>query len=111
MDKTLLKAYIRTIVEEEVKRVLPELLSEAVAEIKQLSEHNTSAPRQKPPMDRSKLAAMMGISYDGNTLRASSTDAVASRLPTEVPANVDPEVVTAINRDYSALMKKMGLSK
>jgi hypothetical protein len=110
MDKTLLKAYIRTIVEEEVKRVLPELLSEAVAQVKQISEVSAARPTPKPALDRSKLAAMMGMSYDGNTLRADTSN-VASRLPDTVAADADPSVVAAINKDYSALMKKMGLSK
>lgn len=110
MDKQLLKAYIRTIVEEEVKRILPELLSEAVAEVKQLSEQSARpAVQPKQKIDRSKLAAMMGIDYDGQTLRATSTDRITSRLPEEVPPNADPEVVKAINRDYSQLMKKMGI--
>lgn len=110
MDKQLLKAYIRTIVEEEVKRILPQLLSEAVAEVKQLSEQTSrTASSPKSKLDRSKLASMMGIDYDGQTLRATSTDRIAMRLPDEVPANADPEVVKAINRDYSQLMKKMGI--
>ncbi len=107
MDKQLLKAYIRTIVEEEVKRVLPELLAEAVTEIKQLSESKVS----KPAIDRSKLASMMGLSYDGDTIRATSTDRLTSRVPSDAPADADPAVVAAINKDYSSLMKKMGLSK
>lgn len=110
MDKQLLKAYIRTIVEEEVKRILPELLSEAVAEVKQLSEQSIRPTTQsKQKVDRSKLAAMMGMDYDGQTLRATSTDRVANRLPENAPPNADPEVVKAINRDYSQLMKKMGV--
>lgn len=110
MDKQLLKAYIRTIVEEEVKRLLPELLSEAVTEIKQLSEQTPVRQTTKPKIDRSKLAAMMGIEYDGETLRATSTDKVnRGRLPDEVPPNADPEVIKAINRDYSQMMKKMGI--
>jgi len=110
MDKQLLKAYIRTIVEEEVKRILPELLSEAVAEVKQLSEQTTRPSAQpKPKLDRSKLAAMMGIEYDGQTLRATSTDKVHGRLPDDVPPDVNPEVVKAINKDYSQLMKTMGI--
>lgn len=110
MDKQLLKAYIRTIVEEEVKRILPELLSEAVAEVKQLSEQ-TSRPSTQPKqkIDRSKLAAMMGIDYDGQTLRATSTDRIATRLPEDAPPDANPEVVKAINKDYSQLMKKMGI--
>lgn len=110
MDKQLLKAYIRTIVEEEVKRLLPEMLSEAVSEIKQLSETKTSAPQpKKPAIDRGRLAELMGISYDGQTLRA-TTGNMTVPLPENAPRDVDPEVIKAVTKDYSALMKKMGLS-
>lgn len=108
MDKQLLKAYIRTIVEEEVKRVLPEILSEAVREIKQLSESRTpSTPSAKPAIDRSKLAAMMGLTRDGDTIMATTNNMI---VPDGAPANADPEVMAAINKDYSALMKKMGIT-
>lgn len=121
MDKQLLKAYIRTIVEEEVKRILPELLSEAVREVKQISESQsfTTKPPAKPAMDRSKLAQLMGISYDGDTLRASTKGLQPETLTTmdsagnkvQIPVSqADPEVVKAITKDYSALMKKMGLT-
>jgi len=107
MDKQLLKAYIRTIVEDEVKRVLPEMLSEAVQQVKQLSESNTSQPTKssKPAFDRKRLAELIG--YDGETLVA-NTNTVP--LPTNAPRDVDPEVIKAVTKDYSALMKKMGLS-
>jgi len=105
MDKQLLKAYIRTIVEEEVQRVLPKLLNEAVAEIKQLSETKTNQPARSK-IDRSRLAEMMGITYDGETLHATTNKAP---LPENVPRDVDPDVVKAVTKDYSALMKKMGL--
>lgn len=110
MDKQLLKAYIKTIVEDEVKRMLPELLAEAVSEIKQLSENKsstTSAQQKKPTVDRNKLAELMGIKYDGETLRATSTDTVGSRLPENAPRDADPEVIKAITRDYSQIMKAM----
>lgn len=110
MDKQLLKAYIKTIVEDEVKKILPELLAEAVSEIKQISETKTTSTVQKKPLvDRGKLAEMMGISYDGNTLRA-TTNNMAVPLPENAPRDVDPEIVKAVTKDYSALMKKMGLS-
>lgn len=121
MDKQLLKAYIRTIVEEEVKRILPELLSEAVREIKQVNKLNEAvapAPQQKPSIDRGRLAQLMGISYDreNETITANTTnmltamDSAGNKV--QVPASaVAPEVVTAITKDYSQLMKKMGLSR
>jgi hypothetical protein len=86
MDKQLLKAYIRTIVEEEV-----------------------TATKNTPKLDRSKLAELMGVTYDGNTLRA-TTNNLPSRLPENTPADADPEVVKAITKDYSAVMKALKLT-
>lgn len=109
MDKTLFKAYVRTIVEEEVKKLLPELLGEAVQQIKssQLTESKTTEP--KPALDRGRLAELMGISYDGETLRANTSNLTANRVSAEESANANPVVVKAINRNYSDLMKKMGI--
>lgn len=110
MDKQLLKAYIRTIAEEEVKRLLPEMLAEAVSEIKQLSEQKQSSPQpKKPAIDKGRLAQLMGISYDGETLRA-TTGNITTPLPENAPRDVDPEVVKAVTRDYSQLMKAMKLT-
>lgn len=118
MDKTLLKAYIRTLVEEEVKKILPEMLSEAVQEIKQLKEHSTprTLENKKTKLDRGRLAELMGISYDGDTLMATTSNVSPKTLTAldsagnkiEVPTNqVDSTVVDAITRDYSQLMKAM----
>lgn len=110
MDKQLLKAYIRTIVEEEVQRILPKMLTEAVSEIKQLKQiQETTTTSKKPSIDRSRLAQMMGITYDGETLKA-TTNGMAVPLPENAPRDADPEVVKAVTRDYSAVMKKLGLS-
>lgn len=106
MDRQLLKAYIRTIVEEEVQRILPELLSEAVTQVKKLSENSqTQVKSQKPSLDRRRLAELIG--YDGETLVATTS---AVPLPENTPKDVDPEVVKAVTKDYSAMMKKMGLT-
>lgn len=108
MDKQLLKAYIRTIVEEEVKRVLPEVLGEAVREIKQLSENRVATPApKKSQLDRGRLAELMGIEYDGETLRATGVSPHATH---DIPPGTPAEVKDALTRDYSALMKKMGLT-
>lgn len=106
MDKQLLKAYVRTIVEDEVKRVLPEMLSEAVSEIKQLRENSqpTKATSSKPKIDRARLVEMMDLKYDGETLSA-ATDGI--RLPEGTPRDADPKIVQAITKDYSQLMKAM----
>jgi hypothetical protein len=120
MDKQLLKAYIRTIVEEEVKRLLPELLTEAVQEIKKVSKLNetsTTPTSQKPKIDRGRLAELMGITYDreNSTITANTsnmlttTDAAGNKI--QIPASAVPtEVVTAITKDYSQLMKAMKLT-
>jgi hypothetical protein len=111
MDKQLLKAYIRTVVEDEVKRVLPEVLSEAIGEIKKLQENTVVKPTtnlpQRPKLDRSRLAEMMGLSYDGQTLSATTNNLP---IPENVPPDVDPDVMKAVTKDYSAMMKKMGLT-
>jgi len=115
MDKTLLKAYIRTIVEEEVNRILPNILGEAVAQIKGAQQVNeTVTTPSKPKLDRSRLAALMGLERQGDTISATTKNMT---LPETITAGVnlnDPSVkpaVEAITKDYSALMKKMGLSK
>lgn len=111
MDKTLLKAYIRTIVEEEVKKILPDLLSEAVMEIKQAQLTESSAPVKKSPsLDRGRLAELLNISYDGETLRAGTNNINVNRVPEDHGGNVNPVVKQALNRDYSALMKAMNLT-
>jgi hypothetical protein len=108
MDKQLLKAYIRTIVEEEVKRILPEILSEAVTQVKRLSESTAVAQPSKvakTAFDRKRLAELIG--YDGDTLVA-NTGAVP--LPENAPRDVPPEIINAVTKDYSQMMKKMGLT-
>lgn len=113
MDKALFRAYVRELVkemvEEEVGKVLPKLLGEAVTEIKTLQENKVMPPQNKPKLDRSKLAQMMGLErLDEETFVASTKNMV-----TNLPPNVTPDnpTVQAINKDYSAIMKAMGLSK
>jgi hypothetical protein len=104
MDKTLLKAYIRTIVEEEVERIVPKMLAEAVREIKSLNENTT----RKPPLDKARLSELLNLKYDGESLSA-TTDSII--LPEDVPtATANPEIVAVINRDYSEVMKKLNLT-
>jgi Na+-translocating ferredoxin:NAD+ oxidoreductase RnfG subunit len=114
MDKALFRAYVKELVKEQieesvekaVKKILPEVLGEAVKEIKSLQESTTVKPTAKPKLDRAKLAEMMGLERLGDTI-------VATTQNMQIPSNVrsDDPAVQAINKDYSELMKKMGLSK
>lgn len=98
MDKQLLKAYIRTIVEEEVKRVLPELLGEAVAQIKK-GQVNEAAPAQpRKPVDRARLAQLMEIDYDGDTL---SVGRPRRPMGGEIEAGQETSVDDFVNKDWS----------
>jgi hypothetical protein len=114
MDKKLLKAYIRTIVEEEVERILPKMLSEAVQQVK--AAQSTTPPvvteSTKPPVDRKRLAELMGLNYnrESGTLSATTAGLPNAGLPTSVSADVEPAVRDALTRDYSQLMKAMKLT-
>jgi hypothetical protein len=108
MDKTLLKAYIRTVVEEEINKALPKLLEQTIADIKALKESTNSNKQENLPgkIDRKRLAEIMGVQYDGETLSATG-----NYIGTNVSsAQGPPEVVKAINKDYSAMMKKLNLT-
>jgi hypothetical protein len=111
MDKALFRAYVKELVkeavEEEVSKVLPKLLGEAISEIKSLQE-NTVDTSKKPKISRSQLAEMMGLERHGDTIVATTGKVmpVPPRGMTE-----DNPAVQAINRDYSQIMKAMGLSK
>ena len=111
MDKALFRAYVRELVkemiEEEVSRVLPKILGEAVAEVRALQETTTTAPK-KAAVSRNQLAQLMGLERHGDTIMA-TTDKVMPNLPKGV--SEDNPAVQAINRDYSAVMKAMGLTK
>jgi len=116
MDKALFRAYVKELVketvEEEVKKVLPKVLDEAVREVKNLKE-SVSHVVQKPKFDRSKLAEMMGLERHGDTIIATTNKMPLPENTQNVNVN-DPNVkstIDAITKDYSALMKKMGMSK
>lgn len=118
MDKALFRAYVKELVKEQieesvekaVKKILPELLAEAVAEVKNLSpitEHGvTQQPKSK--LSRTQLAEMLGLERHGDTVIA-TTDKIMKRPPQGI--SEDNPAFQAINRDYSEIMKKMGLSK
>lgn len=114
MDKALFRAYVKELVketvEEEVKKVLPKLLGEAVSEIKSLQETKTTSTEQKKKFSRSQLAEMMGLERNGDTLLA-TTKNLSPVMQAPVGMSEDNPTLQAINKDYSQLMKKMGLSK
>lgn len=111
MDKTLFKAYVRELVketvEDEIRKILPKVLGEAVQEIKSLQE-SAPASTPKPKFDRAALASMMGLERHGDTIVATTKG-----MTTPIPPGLteDNPAVQAINKDYSQLMKKMGISK
>lgn len=119
MDKTMFKAYVRELVREEVEeavaRILPKLLGEAVAQIKSSSPvSETTVPRTtRPTLDRAKMAELMGLEYPvagadsprGGEMRSTKIVPVPDEVEQSNPA------VAAINRDYSKMMKAMGITK
>lgn len=118
MDKALFRAYVKELVKEQieesvekaVKKILPEVLNEAITEIKksqpvQVSETTAST---KSKLSRSQLAEIMGLERHGDTIIA-TTDKIMPNLPKGM--SEDNPAVQAINRDYSQVMKAMGLSK
>jgi hypothetical protein len=113
MDKALFRAYVKELVketvEEEMKKLLPQMLGEAVEEIKTLKE-NTTSSKPKPKFSRTQLAEMMGLERIGDTIVA-KTNNMSPVMNVPDGMSADNPAVQAINKDYSALMKKMGLSK
>lgn len=113
MDKALFRAYVKElvkeVVEDEVKKVLPKLLGEAVSEIKSLQEATVEVPK-KSKFSRAQLAEMMGLERMGDTVVA-TTGNVGPIMSAPQGMRADDPTLQAINRDYSALMKQMGLSK
>ena len=119
MDKQLLKAYIRCIVEEEVTRILPTLLSEVLGEVVANAPKNApknqpkplkealSRANTKPRPGRAEMASLLGLTREDDTFIANTN---SMRLPEGTPPNADPKVVEAITRDYSELMKAMGIT-
>lgn len=115
MDKALFRAYVKELVketvEEEVKKVLPKLLGEAVSEIKSLQESSTNVESKKK-FSRTQLAEMMGLERVGDTFVANGGNMSAGPVMAVPPGmRKDDPTIQAINKDYSAIMKAMGLSK
>jgi hypothetical protein len=117
MDKALFRAYVKELVketvEDEVKKILPNILGEAIAEIKNLQENTrpASQPTTKPTLNRAQLAEMMGLERIGDTLLA-TTKNMGTVMPTPPDGmSANNPAYQAINKDYSAVMKKLGMSK
>jgi hypothetical protein len=47
------------------------------------------------------------LGYDGETLNATTR---AVPLPANAPTDVDDKVIEAVTKDYSSMMKKLGLT-
>lgn len=117
MDKALFRAYVKELVKEQieesvekaVKKILPDVLGEAIAEIKGMKPSSVNeSTSAKPKIDRSKLASMMGLERHGDTIVATTNNMIVAPPP---GLTEDNPAVQAINKDYSQLMKKMGISK
>jgi Na+-translocating ferredoxin:NAD+ oxidoreductase RnfG subunit len=116
MDKALFRAYVKELVKEQieesvekaVKKILPEILGEAIVEIKKAQPVGETNTTTKSKLSRSQLAEMMGLERHGDTIIA-TTDKIMPNLPKGM--SEDNPAVQAINRDYSQVMKAMGLSK
>lgn len=116
MDKALFRAYVKELVKEQieesvekaVKKILPEILGEAIAEIKGTSTPIRENTQPSKKFSRAQLAEMMGLERHGDTIVATTDN-----MMTQFPPNMSPDnaAVKAITRDYSAVMKAMGLSK
>lgn len=107
MDKQLLKAYIRTIVEEEVQRILPKLLSEAVSQVKNIKESAEPAFR-KPVADTMSYRNLLDMEMQGGDTIIARTGNVVT--PMQAPTDVDPAVFAKVTGDFSQHMKKLGLT-
>lgn len=105
MDKQLLKAYIRTIVEDEVQRLVPKIIKEHIksTEDSRLVNEATAAPT-KPRPSKNDLASMLGITRDGDTIRA-STGGLASTPQINIPDTAPDYLKNALTKDYSAMLK------
>lgn len=115
MDKALFRAYVKELVketvEEEVSKLLPKLLGEAISEIKSLQENTATQAAPKAKISRSQLAQMMGLERIGDTIVATTSN-VGPVMPTPPQGiSTDNPAFQAINKDYSGVMKKLGLSK
>jgi hypothetical protein len=114
MDKALFRAYVKELaretVQEEVKKLLPKLLGEAVAEIKS-SQQSASVVEPKKKMSRSQLMEMMGLEQFGDTFVASTKNMNTPIMAPPPGLAEDNPAVQAVNKDYSAVMKAMGLTK
>jgi hypothetical protein len=106
MDKKLLKAYIRTIVEEEVERLFPKLIKEYVSTANTLVSEAAVTPTEKPKLNRNELAGLLGITRQGDTLRA-TTGNLGVGSTNIAPPGVPPELAAALNKDYSQMLRDM----
>lgn len=104
MDKKLLKAYIRTIVEEEIERLFPKMLKEHLAAAPKAELVSETTAPTKPQFNRAELASLLGITREGDTIRATTKNLgpVATNI---APAGVPADLAAALNKDYSKMLR------
>jgi len=115
MDKALFRAYVKELIKEQleesvekiVKKVLPEVLDEAIAEIKNIKPVNESTTKKTSKLPPGKLAEMLMMERNGDTITATT----GMIMPPPPGLSTDDPTVKAINKDYSQVMKKLGLGK
>jgi hypothetical protein len=110
MDKKLLKAYIRTIVEEEIERLFPKMLKEHLGTVPKAELVSETTTTSKPAFNRTELASLLGITREGDTVRATTRNLgpVASNI---APAGVSVDLAAALNKDYSKMLRDIDAVK
>lgn len=112
MDKKMFVGYVRELVreavQEELERVLPKKLNEVLSTQGPQPIAEQSSPT-KPRPSRAELAKILGLErLDSETLVASTKNMAMQVPPSVDPTNPDVQkTLSIINKDYSALMKKL----
>lgn len=121
-----LNTIIRHTVLAELEAILPDLLSEIRSAVdkqvtmlleaeqsrSQLIEHVELKEPKRPPLDRKRLADIIGAEFDGQTILATTrtmkTQApVTPSDPTDKAEIAQAELHNALTRDYSGLMSRL----
>lgn len=122
MDKRLFKAYIKTIVEEEVERLLPKMIKEHVSKYIAENVHTAPSPIVENRSDRqsvmsevikndvrSRYMQLMSSGDDPDDQTITMTG--VNNYPPNVNSREYASVVDAVNKNYSDIMKALKLNK